>query len=229
MPRWKRSPRKRPGIISWKPFIGCQFACSYCEPYRRTALSRFNCYRCATYVPHWHAERLCKEKIPGGERLILLTAFGELAFADRDGLSRLFGLLQQRPQYSFIIQTKAPAFLSSFGQLPPNLIIDLTLETNRDFGYDAISSAPPPSIRLQQFKELHYPIKWISIEPVLDFDLWGLLEMIDAIKPQRVRIGLNSKPKAIALPEPSMQKLHYLIEEVKKQHCDLSLGRVRRK
>ena len=73
-------------------------------------------------------------------------------------------------------------------------------------GYEAISSAPPPSERYRQFLALEYPRKIVTVEPVMDFDVDVFASWIINIKPELVYLGLNSKTKP-RLPEPSPDKL----------------------
>ena len=54
----------------------------------------------------------------------------------------------------------------------------------------------------------------VSIEPVLDFDLFDFVEFIQRISPDYVSIGADSKNKG--LPEPSAEKIERLIIELEK-------------
>ena len=90
-----------------------------------------------------------------------------------------------------------------------------TLETNRDEGYEMISRAPPPKERHKAFLELSFPRKAITCEPLLDFDVDEFFRMITEAEPEFVWIGYNSKPKAVRLPEPSLEKTAELIRLLK--------------
>ena len=95
------------------------------------------------------------------------------------------------------------------------MILLTTLETNLDAGYKAVSKAPPPTERYRQFKNLKYPRKVVTIEPVMDFDEAVFPQWIVDLKPEYVWLGLNSRPKALKLPEPSHQKLRKLVKILK--------------
>ena len=67
-------------------------------------------------------------------------------------------------------------------------------------------------MRYQQFKELDYPRKVVTIEPVMDFDLEVFAGWIVDLKPEYVWLGLNSRPGRVQLPEPSPEKLRGLVQ-----------------
>jgi len=56
--------------------------------------------------------------------------------------------------------------------------------------------------------------KMVSIEPVMDFDLYTMVKWIQEIAPDFVSVGADSKGHH--LPEPSPDKLNKLIEELSK-------------
>jgi hypothetical protein len=96
-----------------------------------------------------------------------------------------------------------------------NAVILETLETNRDWGYRKISHAPLPTQRHKVFREIIFPHKVITIEPILDFDLNPFFRMITDAEPEYVWIGYNSKPNLIQLPEPSLEQTTTLIKLLK--------------
>ena len=54
--------------------------------------------------------------------------------------------------------------------------------------------------------------KMITIEPVIDFDVYPLVSLIERINPEFVNIGADSKGHN--LPEPSWFKIEQLIKEL---------------
>jgi hypothetical protein len=56
--------------------------------------------------------------------------------------------------------------------------------------------------------------KMITIEPILDFDVTLLVDLIKRTNPEFVNIGADSKKHN--LPEPSTFKIENLIKELKK-------------
>ena len=58
-----------------------------------------------------------------------------------------------------------------------------------------------------------YP-RYVTIEPIIDFDLAPLVELIRRCEPEQVNIGADSGNNH--LPEPSSEKILALIDELKK-------------
>jgi len=201
------------GAKTWNPFKGCGFDCAYCGPSFRLQAKRqkHNCMRCYEYVPHFHPERL--GEIPPAT-IVFVCGNGDIAFASTDQMDAVIASVadwtRRHPQSEkvFYFQTKKPQCLQPhLTALPPSAIIVTTLETNRDRGYEAVSTkAPPPSERYRQFLDLDYPRKIVTIEPVMDFDVDVFASWIIKINPELVYLGFNSrlKPK---LPEPTPDKL----------------------
>ena len=65
--------------------------------------------------------------------------------------------------------------------------------------------------QIHSLPALGWPRKVVTIEPVLDFDLMEFPQMIKALAPEYVWLGLNSRPKQVPLPEPSSLNLGKLI------------------
>jgi hypothetical protein len=89
------------------------------------------------------------------------------------------------------------------------------LETNRDGFCEKVSKAPTPSFRYEVFKNLNYPRKIVTLEPLMDFDIDVFVEWIVGINPEAVFIGYNSHPKQVKLIEPPMEKTLDLIVALK--------------
>jgi len=89
---------------------------------------------------------------------------------------------------------------------PANPILGCTIETNREFV--GISKAPKPIERARAMAAIKGR-KFITIEPVLDFDVDILWNWIANISPEFVNIGADSKGHG--LPEPPWAKVESLI------------------
>jgi uncharacterized Zn finger protein (UPF0148 family) len=197
---------------TWNPFKGCGFACTYCvESFQRQAKrQKHKCSLCYQYKPHFHPERLDEIR---SAPIIFVCGNGDIAFASPEERSAIIAGIRKwtdrhpRSETVFYMQSKQPSCLEShLADLPDNVILVTTLETNRDAGYEAVSKAPPPSERYRQFLALNYPRKIVTVEPVMDFDPEILAEWITTIKPELVYLGFNSRMKP-KLPEPSLEKL----------------------
>jgi DNA repair photolyase len=204
---------------TWNPFKGCRFDCVYCTPsfQKQSKRQKQLCQDCYHYRPHCHEDRL--DKIPSA-RIIFVCGNADISFCPSDFTRRIIDRIREHNlrtrRKTYYLQSKRPAYFQPFlGELPDNVILLTTLETNRDDGYDLISKAPVPSVRYEQFKALKYPRKVVTIEPVLDFDLKTFVAWIRSIRPEYVWLGFNSKPESVRLPEPSEEKVQKLASRLR--------------
>jgi DNA repair photolyase len=112
----------------------------------------------------------------------------------------------------YLFQTKNPIrFLEFLDFFPEKTILAITLETNRETN---CVNCPQPTDRAYAFSNIVFNRfdKMITIEPIMDFDVPYLLEMIRDIRPKYVTIGADSKNHN--LPEPSEFKIKLLIDEL---------------
>ena len=84
-----------------------------------------------------------------------------------------------------------------------------TIETNRVYP-DIMRNSPEPVDRAIALGRIPIEEKYITIEPIMDFDLSSLLSMIHFCTPQQVNIGADSGGNK--LPEPPKGKILELIE-----------------
>lgn len=135
-------------------------------------------------------------------------------------IMRILKHCRQYPDNTYVFQTKNPdryrEFLFDF---PPHSILGITLETNRDI--PEISKAPSPAERWKAFNaiQLDRMRKFITIEPVLDFDVYPLATMIDWTRPEFLNLGADSKNHN--LPEPSVEKIDTLVAALHKLGIEL--------
>lgn len=197
---------------TWNPFKGCLFECVYCMPsfQRQAKRQKHNCIDCYKYVPHYHPERL--KNIPSSE-IVFVCGNGDISFCEPDYTRQIIesikGKNKKHPERTYYFQSKRPEYFQQFlSELPQNIVLVTTIETNRDEGYELISKAPKPSDRCRQFLNLDYPRKVVTIEPIMDFDMDIFFDWILAISPEYAWMGFNSKTESIKLPEPSMEKFH---------------------
>jgi hypothetical protein len=120
----------------------------------------------------------------------------------------------RRSNRVFLLQSKNPAcFTNLLGKLPNNVVLMTTIETNRD-SVRAVSKAPLPSQRFQDFLQLDWPRKALVMEPIFDFDSHVILEWANQLKPEAIFIGLESHRKC-TLIEPSISKVEELHKELR--------------
>lgn len=203
---------------TWNPFKGCRFDCSYCRPsfQQQAKRQKHRCPLCYGYVPHEHPERL--SHIPNAE-VVFVCGNGDISFADAGYTRRIIAGIRnhaaRKPETTYYLQSKQPEYFGQFiGDLPRNVVLVTTLETNRDEGYSLISLAPPPSTRYAQFRGLAHPRKVVTIEPVLDFDIEVFARWLIELHPEYVWLGYNSRQAQVQLPEPCPEKLELFVERL---------------
>lgn len=109
----------------------------------------------------------------------------------------------------YLFQTKNPHNIRRI--LLPNTHVCVTLESNRYYP-GIMGTSPEPVDRVEQMKLIRHPL-YITIEPLMDFDLPEFVEMLKACEPLQVNIGADSGNNG--LPEPPKEKILALIEELK--------------
>ena len=96
------------------------------------------------------------------------------------------------PGNRYVFQTRNTARCSRWAAaLPAKSMLGTTIETNRT----APGNAPHPKQRaLALVPELFGLIqRFVTIEPILDFDVDGMLKLLDIARPDFVNIGADSK------------------------------------
>lgn len=216
---------------TWNPFKGCHFDCVYCKPsfQRQAKRQKHNCPDCYDYVPHYHPERL--RSIPSSQT-VFVCGNADISFCDPDYTRQIIEAIRDKnrkhPEKIYYFQTKRPEYFNQFiGEFPENAILLITLETNRDTGYERISKAPIPSERYRQFMALDHSRKVLTIEPIMDFDLDVFSTWITDANPEYIWMGYNSKPKSCQLPEPSMNKFQALWGGLNNAGIEIKVKKIR--
>lgn len=110
----------------------------------------------------------------------------------------------------YLFQTKNPArfkmpmFLTAYHCI--------TLETNRHYK-EIMGNSPSPQQRVDDFASQN-KARFITIEPIMDFDIEPFVEMIKKCSPIQVNIGADSSRNM--LPEPPKEKVAELIFQLQK-------------
>ena len=113
---------------------------------------------------------------------------------------------------SYLFQTKNPGRASYFTEWPEKSIFCTTIETNRWYG-DQMQHSPPPFERSRAMNGISIFHKtYVTIEPIMDFDLRELVHLIVMCNPQQVNIGADSGNNK--LPEPEPEKIRELIDKL---------------
>ena len=106
----------------------------------------------------------------------------------------------------YLFQTKNPKNIRRI--LVPKSYVCVTLETNRYY-HEIMQNCPTPDQRIKEMEFIRHPL-YITIEPIIDFDLNNFIKSIKACNPIQVNIGADSGNNN--LTEPSKEKVLELIE-----------------
>ena len=201
-------------VRTWNVFKGCRFNCVYCVQREQAKRQKHRCEKCYTYEPHLHLERL-SEKFKAGEN-VFVAAMGDIIFATHEQWGAFLEVIRNFPQTTFFLQSKNPQCFIRGIVYPQNVVLGTTIETNRNtYAYsDAIRTV----YRYEAMREINHR-KYLSLEPIFDFDLDILLGWTKEIAPEFVYVGYLdklSRAKKLQLPEPPLAKVKELCWELAK-------------
>jgi hypothetical protein len=114
---------------------------------------------------------------------------------------------------SYLFQSKNPKQFNYYSDYPEKSMFCTTIETNRI--YAEMGNAPRPEYRavaMFYISELYKT--YVTIEPIMDFDLAVMVDLIWLCNPEQVNIGADSGNNHLI--EPSKEKLLELISELQK-------------
>jgi hypothetical protein len=113
---------------------------------------------------------------------------------------------------TYLFQSKNPSKFIYTSFPLSKIKLCTTIETNRWYP-QIMKDSPIPSYR-SLILSGYIGEKYITIEPIMDFDLYQLIGLIKRCNPVQVNIGADSGNNH--LPEPSKEKLLNLIDELKR-------------
>ena len=190
---------------TWNPIRGeCPHKCHYC------------------YVPHSRVKHLY-----GGKPHLIESVFKPLGKGKTIFVGSMFDIcaeeipsewiiriLEHCRKYdnTYLFQSKNPKrFQECLNLMPDKVCVGTTIETNR---HTHNENAPCIDDRISGLYHTQTHPQFVSIEPIMDFDLSIFVDDILRLKPNFVSIGADSKGHN--LPEPSWDKVEALITELKK-------------
>ena len=156
------------------------------------------------------------KKNEGKGKTIFVQDMGDL-FADnvpREFIIKILDHLREYPDNTYLFQTKNPKrFIEFKDYYPINSLFGSTIETNRQEELNKISKAPPIKERIEAMRKLQGNGIFLTLEPLMDFDLEMFVALIRGVNPEFVNIGSDSKNHG--LNEPSKKKIEFLITKLK--------------
>jgi protein gp37 len=195
---------------TWNPVIGCLHNCSYCWA-KKLALERLS--NTEKYKDGF-APRLSEKDLNKKFRnqFVFVSDLGDL-FGDwvpKEWILRVIAATRNSPTSDFLFLTKNPSRFKEFVHLcRNNIVLGATIETNRSNDF---SKAPSVAERAKTMIDLQYPRKYLSIEPIMDFDIEIFADWIEKMAPIHVAVGYDNWNNR--LPEPSLTKTLQLIERI---------------
>lgn len=119
------------------------------------------------------------------------------------------------PQHTYVFQTKNPMrWWTWFPLMPARTILGTTIETNREELAYEFSKAPGVDRRADAMLDVPRRVQtFVTVEPILDFDVDVFAAWLIKIRPNFVNIGADSKGSN--LPEPPGWKVVALMERLR--------------
>ena len=114
---------------------------------------------------------------------------------------------------NYLFQTKKPDNFMDF-ELPKKSVVCTTIESDSYYP-QIMRNSPEPIQRSIAMQELsRFYDTYVTIEPIMDFNLEHFVKMIKRCNPKQVNIGADSGGNG--LPEPSQESVLQLVEELQR-------------
>ncbi|KKN48222.1 hypothetical protein LCGC14_0654840 [marine sediment metagenome] len=197
-------------MTTWNVFTGCLFDCTYCSVRRlvTTRLRNLPRYR-EGMKPQMISELLSRRF--GEGQFVFIGYMGDIAWQPKENIELVLKVIAKFPHTNFLFCSKDPAVYQKWEfEYPEHLYLGTTIETNRNHG---LSKAPAPAERYKAMRDLQHDHKFVSIEPIMDFNLDTMVEWMKEIRPDIIEVGPdNYKQK---LEEPPTWKVKRLLENLR--------------
>lgn len=188
---------------TWNTIKGaCPHDCSYCY------MKRFGKQK-----PVRLDEKELKTNLGTGNFIFVGSSCDMFAETIHEGwIARTLAVCAKYDKNAYLFQSKDPAGMVRFRQyIPAGSVVCTTIETNRWY-HEIMAETPRPDIRAKSMEYLGFFRRFVTIEPIMDFDLEPMVELIKRCEPVQVNIGADSGNNNI--PEPSIEKIMQLVEAI---------------
>ena len=208
MPLNKQKGNMYPWIThTWNPIRGkCPHSCSYCYMKR---------------IPNVGELRFVEKEMStnlGKDNTIFIGSSCDMwAFIVQDEwIGQVLNHCLKYPKNTYVFQTKNPLRFYTYNNQLTDIkpFLATTIETNRYWLNKGFSESPSQKERATYLGKLFAYKKFVSIEPIMDFDQTDFFSLIYSIKPKFVSIGADSGYNNLL--EPSAWKIKRLIKELEK-------------
>lgn len=192
---------------TWNTIKGeCPHACSYCYM-----------HRWGKQPPLHFDENELKTKLGHGNYIFVGSSCD--MFAKDIPEEWIIKTLEHCNKYSenrYFFQSKNPEkMIHMLKNISFNYDICTTIETNRNY-QKIMNNSPSTWNRATEMMKYDNSLvkKYVTIEPIMDFDMYEMIQVIRICNPVQVNIGADSGHNN--LPEPPKEKILQLIEELQK-------------
>jgi len=205
----------------WSPGHGCEHQCSYCSSKNK----RWNYDPGSTFIPD--------QKFPnlGHNQTIFIGHTCDMWSEEvpSEFISKVLWHCFKFKDNRYVFQSKNPSRflkLESVAEIMAwfnknEMMFGTTIETNRMELINQFSKAPDVHDRSESMK--HIKLRgfktFITIEPIMDFDVVDLTYLVCGPSPDFINIGADSKGHN--LPEPSAEKVRQLIANIQKYGIEI--------
>jgi len=193
---------------TWNPLAGvCKHACKYCSS---------NKFYYPVLIEKYSGKvRLAEKELLtnlGKDNFIFVCAQHDL-FAEDIPLDYIIDILnhcKKYPDNKYLFQSKNPErMVNMVNFLPENSVVCTTVETNHWYP-EFMGNTPKTHQRVYAMSKFHHIDRYVTIEPIMEFNIDRLVVFMEIIRPSAVFIGADSGNNK--LPEPSKEKILKLIE-----------------
>lgn len=188
----------------------CFFSCPYCSKRRYTEEIR----------KHLLNQQALKENLGSSKRIFVASGSDIAApnITDEEILT-VFDHIHSYPGNEYMIQSKSPGRLTQpqFMNHPvwQHSLLGTTIETNLNLSKKYMGKAPCVQERaaaLSKYKAAGIKT-YVSLEPLMQFELYGLVELVKSFRPKFAYIGRDSL-RRVHLPEPYRYEVVDLAKEL---------------
>jgi len=182
----------------------CPGGCDYCWAQGEKGIAKRYGHVKYEGAPRLY-EKVLRKRYGSGD-FVFVVDMRDLFSPDvpREMILRILRWIGESPDAEFLLLTKWPErYLEFVGEIPVNVVLGATVESNRD--HPVVSSAPSLSSRLESMARVREAFPdhrlFVSVEPILKFDLGDFVEALKVLRPWKVAVGYDNYK--YQLDEPS--------------------------
>ena len=202
---------------TWNPLGGvCPHACEYCyvKSFKIPGL-KFK----YSMQPRLYPAEL---KNFGSGKLIFVCSCIDLFACPKELIEKVLAHCRKYPDNKYLFQTKNTLRMMKYRHwLPRACILGTTIETNRVYPQMGNTLLPKDRMAFIHLLYTEHFDTMVTCEPIMDFDLDEMLNLIYLCSPEWVNIGADSKGHN--LPEPSPEKIKALIDGLRVANIEVKL------